>query len=223
MRYACIASVKGGARCRYFLENPGEMCEPHQKLKAKGEKVKLAPPPDTILVKFNINPSWNQKFQEEGIPRKTPSGVSLEEKHINHAHHLHRVPYRYRDIADSGVPVFGEQGVSDVSIANLLAELQTEGYVPSGVHIGTRRQKKFDVLVIPLSRNPEEDSLLPKGALKLLEDFLRSSCWGFVHVWANPPEKGKIVHTINLGHREPQKAPQWKLFFNHGLWAIKPS
>ena len=224
MQYACIAATQEGARCRNLVENPGEMCEAHQRLKAKGEEVRLAPPPDTILVKFNINPNWAQRFEESGIPRRFPSEVGLEEKHIAQAQQIDRDPYRFRETADSGVPVFGPQGVSEVSILPLLEELQGKGYQPQGVHIRTRIQKKFDVLVIPFSgRVSEENSnFLPEKALELLREFLRLSCWGFVHVWANPPEKERIIHTVNLGHREPQNSPQWNLCFNHGLWAIEP-
>ena len=224
MKYACVAATQEGARCRNFLENSGEMCETHQKLKAKGEEVKLAPSPDTILVKFNINPSWTQRFEEAGIPRGFPSEVTLEEKHIAQAQQANRDPYRFRETADSGVPVFGPQGVSEVSIFQLLEELREKGYQPQGVHIRTRREKKFDVLVIPFAHGISEknSTFLPEKALELLREFLKLSCWGFVHVWANPPEKGKIVHTVNLSHREPYKSPQWNLYFNHGLWAIEP-
>jgi len=222
VQYACVAATQEGARCRNFVENPGKMCEACQKLKAKGEEVKFAPSPDTILVKFNINPGWTQKFEEAGIPRRFPSEVTLEEKHIAQAQQVNRDPYRFRETADSGVPVFGPQGVSEVSIFQLLEELREKGYQTQGVHIRTRREKKFDVLVIPFTLGIEKNSTsLPEKALELLREFLKLSCWGFVHIWANPPEKGKIVHTVNLSHREPQQSPQWNLCFNHGLWAIE--
>jgi len=226
VQYACVTATQEGARCRNFVENPGEMCEACQKLKAKGEEVKFAPSPDTILVKFNVNPNWAQKFEEAGIPRRFPSEVTLEEKHIAQAQQVNRDPYQLRnDIADSGSQVFGPKGVSEVSIFQLLEELREKGYQPQGVHIRTRREKKFDVLVIPfLCGIPDENSTsLPEKALERLREFLKLSCWGFVHIWANPPEKGKIVHTVNLSHREPQKSPQWNLCFNHGLWAIETS
>jgi len=222
LKYACIAATQEGARCRNFVETVGDICWLHQKEKDEGKEVKLAPPPDTILVKFNINPNWAQRFEETGIPRRFPSEVSLEEKHIAQAQQVNRDPYRFRETADSGVPVFGPQGVSEVSIFQLLEELQEKGYQPQGVHIRTRSQKKFDILVIPFSGGgPKENSTsLPEKALELLREFLKLSCWGFVHIWANPPEKGKIVHTVNLSHREPQQSPQWNLCFNHGLWAL---
>jgi hypothetical protein len=104
-----------------------------------------------------------------------------------------------------------------------LEELQEKGYSPQGVHIRTRTQKKFDVLVIPFIQGTEKNSIfLPEKAFELLREFLKISCWGFIHVWANPPEKGKIVHTVNLSHREPQKPLQWILRFNNGLWAVVP-
>lgn len=224
--YACIASTQEGARCRNSVETAGEMCKLHQREKREGKEVKLAPSPNTVLVKFNINLNWTQKFEQAGIPRRFPQEVALEEKHIAQARRLGRGAYEYRDIADSGVPVFGSQGASEVSILGLLGELQEAGYKPQGVHIRTRTQKKFDVLVIPFGRGISEgnSTLLPKKALDLLREFLRLSCWGFVHIWTNPPDvQGKIVHTVNLGHREPGRPPRWNLCFSHGLWAVEPT
>ena len=221
--YACVAATQEGARCRNFVSTVRDICWFHQKEKDEGKEVKLAPSPNTILVKFNINPSWAQKFEEAGVLRKRPFEVELEEKHIAQARKLDRRAYEYRDIADSGVPVFGPQGASEVSILGLLEELQQEGYQLQGVHIRTRAQKKFDVLVIPFVRGSESNSTLPKRALELLQEFLGLSCWGFVHVWANPPDvQGKVVHTINLGHREPGRIPQGNLHFDHGLWVMTP-
>jgi len=221
--YACVAATEEGARCRSFLEKAGEMCKPHQKMRDEGKEVKFAPPPHTILVKFNINPKWAQVFEQAGIPRRSPDEVDLEERHIAQARQMDRKAYRFRDIADSGVPVFGPQGVSEVSISSLLTELGQMDYQPQGVHIRTRIQKKFDVLVISFSKETQSgnSTTLSKKAVELLKEFLRISCWGFAHVWANPPEAGKIVHTVNLGHRE-EKPPKCNLQFNHGLWAVEP-
>jgi len=199
------------------------MCELHQGLRDDGKEVDIAPAPDTILVKFNINPRWAQRFEEAGVSRRIPFEVDLEEKHIAHALKSHRKPYRYRDIADSGVPVFGMDGVSKVSILELLGELQENGYQPQGVHIRTRR-KRFDVLVIPFSQETSGERSLPRQAVELLREFLKLSCWGFAHIWANPPDdQGKIVHTVNLSHREPGKSPKRNLCFDHGLWAAAAS
>lgn len=222
MNYACVAATKERARCRNTVEKPGEMCELHQKMRDEGKEVMIALRPDTILLRFNVNPGWAQKFEEAGIPRSSPSEVALEEKHIAQAQAIDREAYRYRDIADSGVPVFGEKGVSNISIIGLLSELEGAGYKPRGVHIRTRTQKKFDVLVIPFSRETTGNNLLPLKAIEFIRDHLKLSCWGFVHIWANPPDsQGKIPHTINLGHREVDKSPQGSLRFNQGLWAIE--
>lgn len=220
MQYACVAATEGRARCRNFVGQVGKLCTSHGKLIVEGKEIELALFPDTVLVKFNINPSWTQVFEEAGVPRKAPSEVSLEEKHINHAHKAGRDPYRYRDIADSGVPVFGTQGLSEVSVSGLLIELLEAGYKPQGVHIRTRMEKRFDVLVVPLVRGAESSTLSEK-AVMLLERFLRSPSWGFAHIWANPPDvQGKIIHTVNLGHRKPEGRPELKILFSNGLWAV---
>lgn len=216
--YACSAQREGRARCRNLVETNGALCPTHQ-----GRGAELAPRPDIILVKFNISPNWCQRFEEAGVLRSSPSEVELEEKHIVGAQKLGRDAYVYRDIADSGVPIFGREGVQQISISGLLPELEREGYKVSGVHIRTRTQKKFDVLVISFELAGESGRLLAE-AIALVKEFLRVSCWGFVHVWANPPDgKGRIPHTVNLGHREVDKVPVRLLRFNRGLWAAVPA
>ncbi len=102
MRYACIASAKGGARCRATVEKLGTFCSFHQKLKEEGRQIRLAPKPDVILVRFYLNLDRSQKLEMTGIPRRERlTEVEREEKHINHAKQYGRDPYRYRDKSDS--------------------------------------------------------------------------------------------------------------------------
>jgi hypothetical protein len=199
------------------------MCEFHQRLKREGKEIKVAPSPDLVLVKFNLRPKWAQRFEEAGIPRHFPWETDLEAKHIRQAKEFGREPYRFREIADSGVPVFGPEGVSDLSISDLLRELEQAGYKLQDVHIRTR-QKKFDVLVIPFSREiPEGNLTLSEKASQLLKEFLEV-CWGLGHIWANPPDdQGRIVHTLNLSHRKPEGIPRWRLRFEGGIWLREPA
>ena len=139
-----------------------------------------------VLVKANINPKWLQRFQEAGISLKSPDEGALELKHIFHALERRKNPYAIRqEIADSGTQVFGKSGEQNISINGLSQELRNAGYFPSGVHIRRRAEKKFNVLVIPFIAGGEE-SLLPQAA-SLLKEFFRV-CWGYVHVWVNPPQ-----------------------------------
>ncbi len=178
--------------------------------------------PKVVLVKFNINPKWDERFRQAGIPVKSPDENALELAHILHAVEMGRNPYQYRQVADSGVPAFGKEGEQNVSINGLLAELRSEGYSPVGIHIRTRTRadNKFNVLVMPFILMPEGNG---NGVVPpILDNFLKVSCWGFVHVWMNPPqEDGTIVHTVNLSHRE-ERAPEKNLRFKKGRWHTIP-
>lgn len=178
----------------------------------------------TILVKFNVNPRWEQRFIEAGVPQKTPDEWALELKHMLHATDFGRNPFEKRpDIADSGVPVFGKEGEQDVSLNGLFAELRQAGYFPTGVHIRTRTREpnKFNALVIPFVQGADES--LTTQCAALLDEILKTS-WGHVHVWANPPQSdtGDIIHTVNLSHRDVDKVPQKTLRFNGGRWKTAP-
>ncbi|MDP1538775.1 MAG: hypothetical protein Q8M00_01970 [bacterium] len=173
--------------------------------------------PNVVLIKFNINPKWREKFLKAGIPQKTPDESALELKHMFHALEVGRDPYRFRqEKSDSGIPVFGETGAQFISINGLFQELRQAGYSPNGAHI-KKREEKFNTLVIPFILEGKE-SISPQAA-SLTEEFL-GVCWGHVHVWINPPqpETGAMVHTVNLSHRELEKTPEKTLRFNGGRW-----
>lgn len=182
--------------------------------------------PDVILVKFNVNEKWEGRLKEAGVPLKTPDEAALELKHMFHALGASQNPYAFRQqIADSGIPVFGKEGARDVSINGLFAELRSYGYFPSGVHVRTREDKKFNALVIPFAKpaNGNNNTLVITGetVMGLIKEFIAVS-WGFVHVWANPPqEDGRVIHTVNLSHRDVDKIPQKDLHFQKGEWILK--
>ncbi|TET84445.1 MAG: hypothetical protein E3J36_01295 [Candidatus Nealsonbacteria bacterium] len=221
MRYACIASAKGGARCRATVEKLGTFCSFHQKLKEEGRQIRLAPKPDVILVRFYLNLDRSQKLEMTGIPRRERlTEVEREEKHINHAKQYGRDPYRYRDKSDSGTPIFGKEGINDLFLSQTWAELKREGYHLTDIHLKSHTEKK-DVLVAALNYKASEIPL-SKQILDELDQLL-SSCWGYVRVWADPPnEEGKVIHTVNSSFLKPDTTPQLSLYFNHGLWAIEP-
>lgn len=213
MKYACSAVTDSGARCRNFVERNGEMCPIHQ-------GAKQAPRPGKILVKFNLNQNRSQEFAALGVPRKNLLAPEKEAAHVQGAEAIGRNPYRFRQIADSGVPVFGAEGVSDVSLFETLKELfGEERYCITDIHLRPRRDGKMDVLVVTLGHG-KEVSISAMATQELLR-FLVASCWGYCHVWANPPgEGGTIVHTVNSSHRQPDKPASRTLQFNGGLWAV---
>lgn len=218
--YACTAGTENRARCRNWADANGLLCPFHQKRRDAGETVTVAPSPDTILVKFNINPNWTEKFKALGIPQKTPDFQKHEQEHVRQAEANGREAYRYRPIADSGVPVFGKEGLTNVTLFDLLQELlSSSDYNLTNIHLFQRRDKGvMNVLVITFSKEGENMTF---SAADELMKFLASSCWGHCHVWANPPrEDGRVLHTINSSHREVDKDPEGSLSFNTGLWSM---
>lgn len=218
--YACKAATERGARCRNWAEGENGFCSFH-----KGRKdVEIAPRPDTVLYKFNLNESWSKKLLALGVPEKHPDFEAKEHKHIQHAQQYDRDAFRYRkDVADSGVPVFGKDGLRNVSMYEVLKELAAV-YEVVDIHIRPRRDgnRWMNVLVVSFSHG--EKFISSDNAFQELLSFLSSSCWGYVHVWANPPqEDGRVIHTVNSSHREERKQPDLVLRLADGLWATEPA
>ena len=219
MQYACIAATETGARCRFFVEEQGTMCSHHQKMKEEGKKVEVAPTPNTVLIKLRLNKNWTKKLLLAGIDWKKGTPFrDRDRRHEVEAEKLHRKAYRYRNnIADSGVPVFGSTGISQVSISGIATTLYKKRYNVVAVHLEKGRGQGMNVLILTFRLRDRKISL-SKEAIGFLNEF-SSSCWGHVHIWANPPqENGKVIHTVNLAHRQPEESPKFQLIFDNGLW-----
>jgi len=221
MVYACKAETKGRGRCRNWALNENGFCSFHQRLKEEGKEVKLAQKPDIVLVRFSINPKRSSRLEVFGIPKKGPLSIQKDWSHQDQAQKLGRQPFRYRQIPDSGVPVFGREGLQDVSIYRLLTEELPQLYEISDIHLRPRKDEKMDILTITFIDIHQESApfAVSEAAFKEISDFLGASCWGYCHIWANPPnEQGKIVHTLNASHRLPEKKPKQILIFDDGFW-----
>ena len=209
---ACKAEVSGGGRCRNAAGANG-FCSSHP------EDSKVAGRPDKVLLKANINPKWAQRFIALGIPVKKPDFAKREADHVAHAQDHGRQAYAVRkDIANSGVPVFGKEGATcGVSVVQLIDELSAEMRV-TDVHLFQKSMERdprgvMSTLVVTFAKEGKE--VIPPAVL----DFFGISKWGFAHIWANPPKDGVVVHTVNLAHRADEKA-EHELRFADGLWAI---
>lgn len=221
MQYACIAATKKGARCRNFVKVQGTMCPLHQKMVESGKEVRLAPAPDTVLIRFRVNQKWVAKLREAGVRTQPLRWLQKEQKHVRQAERLSRKPYRLRNIADSGVPVFGPDGISRVSMEGLLEYLISVDYRIADAHLlrTIKKAQQMGILVLVLSR---QQPAIELPFFSLLSPLLSSS-WGYAHIWANPPqEDGKVVHTVNLSHRL-ETPPELELWFDDGLWAVRPA
>jgi len=211
--YACTARTERGARCRTLLKS-GVRCNRHGHQGAE-----RAPKPHVVLLKFNINQKWKSKFVRLGV--KVTDEQKDRSRHEAHARTFGRNPYRYRQVADSGVPVFGPPGLKSVSLDQLIQELvNTYKYETVDIHIKPRKDG-MSVLVLSFSNDQPAVEPASPAALEELLRFLSSACWGYVHVWANPPQAdGRVIHTVNSAHREESKGASL-LHFADGLWSVE--
>ena len=220
MKYACRAATKGNARCRNLLDAPG-FCAMHPQ-----ETAVLSDQPDVVLYKTNVNKKWSARMKELGVSLKQPDFEKREQQHVAHAIKHGRAPFRFRgkdQPADSGVPVFGQDGLTMVSLYDLLKEL-AETYNLVDIHLRPTKpggNQNMEVLVVSFSEGDESNA--NTDAFQELLGFLASSCWGYCHVWANPPQDdGRVIHTVNSSHREDGKQPIQIVRFADGQWATEP-
>lgn len=211
--YACIARTARGGRCRNKA-GTNDVCAAHS------EAHERASPPDVVLLKFSIAPQRAIELELAGVERRPADWVQREEQHLAHARTHGREPYRYRDVADSGVPVFGKEGLILCSVQSAWDEMIDKGYYLVDLHIIQRRDRKMDILVLSLSKNGAKLPFPSPRAEEMIRSLIGSG-WGYVHVWANPPqEDGTVVHTVNCVHRNQTRRVQ--LSFENGLWGINP-
>lgn len=225
--YACTAAVECGGRCRRAAVDGDKdnFCSAHAKMRDAGKEVEKVGLPDKVLLKGNINPNWTERFVQLGIRVAKPDFAKREAEHIAHAEAHGRQAYAVRkDIADSGVSVFGPEGVTaGVSVEKLINELSADNMYITDMHIHEKNDKRDSrkimcVLVVTFARSGEKIV-----ANEVALNFFRSSKWGHAHVWANPPkDDGTVLHTVNLAHREDAQA-EHKLCYADGLWAVVES
>ncbi|MDO8470915.1 MAG: hypothetical protein Q7S63_03065 [bacterium] len=206
--YACLAPTESGGRCRNQGSEDGFCHNPHD------AESGFADSPAVVLVKFNVNSDVAQQLELAGIQRRAVSWAQREVDHVEHARENSREAYRYREVADSGVPVFGKPGLQSVLLLDLWLELK-KAYKLSDIHLLPRRDGKMDVFVLVLSHQQE---MRVSASVTDRITRLVGSTWQYVHVWANPPgSDGSIVHTVNVAHRQDTK-PDLGLEFKRGLW-----
>ncbi|MBI2123760.1 MAG: hypothetical protein HYU04_00775 [Candidatus Wildermuthbacteria bacterium] len=225
--YACTAGIKGGiARCRKLVP-----CPDH------GDDAVLAPRPDVVLVKINLNKVWGERFANEGIQvlqRTWDRAQQLGDEHVQRAQQLGRNALYIREeqarqglrenadvpeAADSGCPVFGADGLKDgvqgSSITRIGFQLRDSGYRLVHAHRLMRDWKPPIRLVMVWEKTNGRDVLFP---WRLLSE-LTNTTFMQVDVWANDRDKnGRVVHTVNCGKRE-DGAPAYGLGFAKGDWA----
>jgi len=216
--YACAARTETGARCRFEAANGSHLCSRHGAM----DHVDLATWPDRVLLKANINERQAERMLALGVQEVKQDEAAKEQKHAAHAEAHGRDAYRYRQVADSGVPVFGKAGAQNVSVEAAWRDLLAV-YKIVNVHIRARRDQNrwMRVLVVVFAREGEEAVNEPvKNALR---EFYGVSSWGFCHLWVNPPqEDGTVVHTVNLSHKGEMALAKSRLLLASGRWDLDP-
>lgn len=224
VQYACKAGAHDGtARCRNM-----EPCPVHNGL---GQ---LAPRPDVVLVKVNLNHENNILFVNAGIPRRERSEErrkQLGEQHRQRAGKLGRdslvIRERregkenvgYPEAHDSGCAVFGSDGLySGVDIRGLADQLLATGFCLTNAYRLDRDLKPPIRLVMEFRRQdriPDSQHAFPWLLLQQLVD----TCFGQVDVWANDRDaRGQVVHTVNCGKRDDCATTKFRLLFANGDW-----
>ncbi|MEK9148359.1 MAG: hypothetical protein AAB650_02880 [Patescibacteria group bacterium] len=220
--YACVSGIHGGvARCRKSIVKEDLHCADHDELSP------LAPRPDVVLLKVNLNDRWDAAFGKVGIPKLDRSprrAVQLAAEHRERAEQLGRDPFAIREAregltsdpesADSGCPVFGKGGLQSVDIRGLVTELRAAGFRLTGFHRLARLWKPPVRLVMQFTKTGESLNQFPWD---LFRQFT-ATCFGQVDVWANDRDnRGLVVHTVNCGKRDEQAKPV-TLRFDGGDW-----
>ncbi len=224
MSYACTHLTEQGARCRNWAEPGGNwMCSQHNALVAAGKSAERVKLPDSVDYKFNINDRWAERLIAEGVEVREQDFEAKEKQHVAHAEQYGRKAYHLREnIADFGVPVFGPQGLANVSVYELFKEL-LDAYEIVDVYIHPMwpgKNERMRKLVVYFANGSKREP--NKKAIDSLLEFLSSSCWGHVHVWANPPGfTGKIKDTVNISYREQDQTPELVLRLADGMWSSK--
>lgn len=219
MSYACIGTTETGARCRNEAA-PSKRCEECTEKNRPG-----APAPTHILLKLVINERRAKAFANTGVSTVQPNWGERREQHQVEAyvHGMDAKAYAtetYKGV-DSGTAVFGRQGLSDVCVEELWAELHSLGFVLQDIHL-ERNRKGNDILVIALAKGAENK--FPSLSVGPLVKDLLAFDWGFVHVWANPVRPdASVVHTVNCAGMKSPGDRHTPLEFSKGLWGIPPT
>jgi len=201
---ACIAAKQENpkARCDALAQGDSKYCSFHQQ--DQDGIVVMPPAPSMVLYKFDLSPDWYQRFVD--------AGVAVKAQDVRTA--------AYKRATDSGVAVFGKNGLGMVSHAGLLEEL-AGSFPVLKIHIQPRTNQS-PALVVEFSKTGEGTN--NTLAMEQLIEFLSVRCWQYVHVWVNPPrpEDELVVHTCNSIRWVNRKAPEHVLRFAEGVWIAEP-
>jgi hypothetical protein len=196
----------------------------------QAEDRKSSPNPDVVLLWFNLNDRWAQKFQDFLATKEhTRRQVrEIAKRHATQAEAIGRNPHAVRKgVVDSGSPVFGPDGIKGrrVWAGNTIDTLGTAGYFLANAKVvqnglahgpcnhGSPRPDYRLLLELRIAGDGFEGT-----AREFLGDLFPefADCtFGQVRVWANPPNvRDEIVHTLNFGARQTGLLPDCAIAFD---------
>ena len=225
--YACTAGIKGGvARCRNLIP-----CSAHPDGNPK------APRPDRVIVKVNLSKEWNNRFQEAGIPllqRTWERAQELSAQRVESAEQLGRNAFAVRagqqrnqqelpESADTGCPVFGNEGVTrgvnGQSLSKTCWDLRDAGFRLVHAHRLQRNWKPPVRLVLTFERGQGAQDI--EFPWELFQGLV-ATCFKQVDVWANERRPDNlVVHTVNCGARDDKAVPAYDLRYAGGDWGVQ--
>lgn len=213
MWYACVGALSTGARCRQEAVENGfcKECARENRLRA--------PEPTHVIFKFFVSPQRGQALGDDGVLRVKPEWGARDRDHFTEALVHGEEPHVQGRIIGSGVPVFGEKGLSEIRLFDLWQELLGLGFALQDVHLESHRNKNKDSLVMSVAR--AEAMPFPSSRVQEQVESLLGAVWRFTHVWANPPKENSTVphSVICTSMLQGQKTHQ-VLKFQAGLWGV---
>lgn len=222
---ACrAASISdGGVRCRNTA-GENHRCSAH-------ESAELSAPPNVVLFRIRANPRWIERLEEAGVGWHERNDAAIEQRHKTAGEKLRRDAHRYgKGRTDTGTPVFSPGSRENHCLFHGTCEGLLDEMVEAGMVVGSfhlyRRDK--DVargpatltikLVDPNVRQLAEGEL---RGLSVVEELLNVR-WRQAYVWVNEPqEDGRVVATVNVKYREPDKQPERRLVWDKGYFNSK--
>jgi len=229
--YTCPAGIDDGkARCRNLIVKDGQ----HQTCPDHPNGEPLAMRPKKVILKFNLNEKWDERFNFVRRVRRTfEQAKQIGEKRAAEAAELGRDSLEIRQLVhptikqlipesnDTGCLVFGAESLSGVDVTELARELINEGYQLTDVHRLFRSYKPPSRLVMTFEKGGESlnvrDWPYLRKFVRIYNELVQTS-FGRMDIWCNPDQQGGMTHTVNCGERKDDQRSSFNLSFYGGDW-----
>lgn len=191
--------------------------------------------PAKVIVKITVNQNLADDLREAGFTaykRTISQQAEIDARHTSAAEERGVDPMRFaqtlahphtgeivvagRAKPDSGTPVFGRNGQTNVSLIQVAADIARE--LPNlklvGVNMQTKPDGKSVVWQVYEPATSEKPEIVPAGGIKFHLGELNETIYGHLHVWRNPDDS----LTVNAGSpmRDNVRDPKVLRILEHG-------